>query len=250
MCWVYILLWHPGFPGGPQAPHRDLGASARALLRSLGARAGGDKNIPGILSHLVAPLRSLLTGCGAWLLVWGWRWSAAVLCVMAGNLAATGGGKDSSGTIDVDDKVTDLGMQLKRGKGSKRDVQLGPQLGYFWSPGLMPSLCPPLPCTLSPSTSVWWPTPSGLSNNNSIIPLCKTVQTQWNKPVNQPVVSPASKNKEVRSRLFQKQRVGGLVPKMSQLASRSAERSIFRSHQTRQYKNSPAQTLSRSVSHA
>lgn len=40
-------------------------------------------------------------------------------CGLAGNLAATGGGKDSSGTIDVDDKVKDLGMRLKRGKGAR-----------------------------------------------------------------------------------------------------------------------------------
>lgn len=42
-----------------------------------------------------------------------------MLCVLAGSLVATGGGKDSSGTIDVDDKVKDLGMQLKRGKGAR-----------------------------------------------------------------------------------------------------------------------------------
>lgn len=41
-----------------------------------------------------------------------------MLCVLAGTLVATGGGKDSSGTIDVDDKVRDLGMQLKREKGA------------------------------------------------------------------------------------------------------------------------------------
>ncbi|TWW70042.1 Centromere protein X [Takifugu flavidus] len=34
-------------------------------------------------------------------------------------VGATGGGKDSSGTIDVDDKVKDLGMPLKRGKGAR-----------------------------------------------------------------------------------------------------------------------------------
>lgn len=94
--------------------------------------------MPGMIRTYLAPLGSLLTGCGAWLLVRGWGSSAAVFCVSAGTLVAAGGGKDSSGTIDVDDKVKDLGMQLKRGKGSRRDVQLGPQLGYFWSPVLLP----------------------------------------------------------------------------------------------------------------
>lgn len=81
------------------------------------ARAGDDKNIPGGLSHLGALLGSLLNGCGAWLLVWGRRWFAAVLRVSAGALVATGAlgdGKDSSGTSEVDDEVKDLGTQLDR----------------------------------------------------------------------------------------------------------------------------------------
>lgn len=61
-----------------------------------------------------------------------------MLRVSVGALVATGGGKDSSGTSEVDDKVKDLGMQLKREKGSKRDVQLGLRLGYFWSSVLLP----------------------------------------------------------------------------------------------------------------
>lgn len=36
-----------------------------------------------------------------------------------------GGGKDSSGTIDVDDKVLDLGMQSKElGKGGKAAAEM------------------------------------------------------------------------------------------------------------------------------
>lgn len=42
-----------------------------------------------------------------------------MLCVSAGALVATGVGKDSSGTSEVDDKVKDLGMQLKREKGAR-----------------------------------------------------------------------------------------------------------------------------------
>lgn len=42
-----------------------------------------------------------------------------MLCVLAGALVAIGGGKDSSGTSEVDDKVKDLGMQLKREKGPR-----------------------------------------------------------------------------------------------------------------------------------
>lgn len=61
-----------------------------------------------------------------------------MLYVLAGALLAAGVGKDSSGTSEVDDKVKDLGMQLKRETGSKRDVQLGLQLGYFSSPVLLP----------------------------------------------------------------------------------------------------------------
>lgn len=39
---------------------------------------------------------------------------------LPGTFVAVGGGKDSSGTIDVDDKVKDLGMQLKElGEGGK-----------------------------------------------------------------------------------------------------------------------------------
>ncbi len=42
-----------------------------------------------------------------------------MLCVSAGPLVAAGVGKDSSGTSEVDDKVKDLGMQLKREKGAR-----------------------------------------------------------------------------------------------------------------------------------
>lgn len=53
-----------------------------------------------------------------------------MLYLLAGALEAMGGGKDSSGTSEVDDGVSDLGLQLRRGK---RDEQLGFRLGYFWS---------------------------------------------------------------------------------------------------------------------
>jgi len=39
-----------------------------------------------------------------------------VLYLLAGTLEAIGGGKDSSGTSEVNDGVTDLGLQLRRGK--------------------------------------------------------------------------------------------------------------------------------------
>lgn len=42
-----------------------------------------------------------------------------MLGVSAGALVAIGGGKDSSGTSEVDDKVKDLGMQLKRDKAAR-----------------------------------------------------------------------------------------------------------------------------------
>lgn len=105
LCWLYILLWHVGFWEAPGPTKRPR------------ARAGDDKNIPGGLSHLGTLLGSLLNGCGAWLLVWGRRWFAAVLRVSAGALVATGAlgdGKDSSGTSEVDDEVKDLGTQLDR----------------------------------------------------------------------------------------------------------------------------------------
>lgn len=42
-----------------------------------------------------------------------------------GTFVAVGGGKDSSGTIDVDDKVKDLGMQLKElGEGGKAAAKM------------------------------------------------------------------------------------------------------------------------------
>lgn len=42
-----------------------------------------------------------------------------------GTFVAAGGGKDSSGTIDVDDKVIDLGMQMKElGKGGKAAAEM------------------------------------------------------------------------------------------------------------------------------
>lgn len=39
-----------------------------------------------------------------------------MLCVSFGALVAAGGGKDSSGISEVDDKVKDLGMWLKKGE--------------------------------------------------------------------------------------------------------------------------------------
>lgn len=42
-----------------------------------------------------------------------------------GTLVAAGGGKDSSGTIDVDDKVKDLGMWLKElGEGGEAAAEM------------------------------------------------------------------------------------------------------------------------------
>lgn len=90
------------------------------MLRSLRARAGGR------LEHTwqFEPLARSAAITPNWL----WRLAVSPKaddglplrrCVSAGNLVAAGGGKDSSGTIDVDDKVKDLGMQLKRGKGAR-----------------------------------------------------------------------------------------------------------------------------------
>lgn len=42
-----------------------------------------------------------------------------MLYLLAGALKAIGGGKDSSGTSEVDDGVSDLGLQLRRGKSAQ-----------------------------------------------------------------------------------------------------------------------------------
>ncbi len=42
-----------------------------------------------------------------------------MLYLLAGALKAMGGGKDSSGTSEVDDGVSNLGLLLRRGKNAQ-----------------------------------------------------------------------------------------------------------------------------------
>lgn len=42
-----------------------------------------------------------------------------MLYLLAGVPESTGGGKDPSGTSEVDDGVTDLGLQLNRGRSAQ-----------------------------------------------------------------------------------------------------------------------------------
>lgn len=106
-----------------------------------------------------------------------------MLCVLAGPLEAAGGGKDSSGTSEVDDGVRDLGMQLKR-EGEKEGCIIRPWAGLFLETCTVTTLP-------SSSTQVHLHSPSlhlpplygglhsqDIGDNNSVIPLHNTAQTQ------------------------------------------------------------------------
>lgn len=113
-----------------------------------------------------------------------------MFCVSAGTLVAAGGGKDSSGTIDVDDKVKDLGMQLKRGKREQERCTIRATAGLFLEPCAatltrLPSSSTPNPVR-SVSTSPFCVVAyngQGISNNKRVIPLHNTPQTRRNKTV-------------------------------------------------------------------
>lgn len=118
LCWLYILLWHAGFLEAP-----GLYEGPGVLRLSFVKEPRGPRR--GWLEHTwqFEPL-----GCSAGITP-NWLWRLAVsrrlemvcccaLCIGWG-LIAIGGGKDSSGTSEVDDKVKDLGMQIKRKKGAR-----------------------------------------------------------------------------------------------------------------------------------